>query len=35
MHTSGIRKKEYTNMSQQLEFYALFHEQSVCGRDPK
>ena len=36
IHTNGITKKEYTNMSQQLEIYTLlFHEQVEYGRGYK
>ena len=35
IHAGVITKKEYTNMSQQLELHSLFLEQVVCRRGAK
>ena len=32
---SGIKRKEYTNVSKQQELYTLFHEQAVSRRGTK
>ena len=35
IYADHIKKKEYTNMSQLLKIYTLFHEQAVCRRSRK
>ena len=32
MPTTGVKRKEYTHVLQQLELYALFYVQAACGK---